>query len=89
MSWSFSTSAANKAAAKRAVTRELPKVMLHQEAHAHDFDTVRNAINGAIDACAEGSISVSGCGSVSYVEWDGETKITNVSIQLNVYSSAS
>jgi hypothetical protein len=88
MTWSLSISAASKAAAKVALTVELPKAMLHQKPHARDFDMVRNAINAAIDACEEGAISVSANGSVSASGWDNPVPaITGVHMQLNVNSS--
>jgi hypothetical protein len=87
MTWSVSISAANKAAAKRAVTRDLPKAMLHQTPHVHDFDVVRNAINGAIDACEEGTISISGSGHVNYTGDGDATTIKGVNIQLSVNST--
>lgn len=65
MTWSISLIANSKADAKLAVTRELPKAMLHQAPHARDFDVVRGAINGAIDACADGAVTVVGHGHMN------------------------
>jgi hypothetical protein len=70
VTWSISLIANSKAEAKLAVTRELPKAMLHQQPHARDYDVVRGAINGAIDACAEGAVSVVGSGHLNG-EWQG------------------
>lgn len=72
MTWSISVGAPTKAEAKRRVTLELPKSMLHQVPHARDFEVVLHAIHGAIDACAEGVVTVSGGGYLSgnWVEGD-------------------
>lgn len=88
MTWSLSLSAPSKAAAKVALTVALPQAMLHQKPHARDFDMVRNAINGAIDACEEGAISISANGSVSAAGWDDAVPaISGVHMQLNVNCS--
>lgn len=88
MTWSISVSAASKQAAKLAVTRELPKVMLSQQPHARDFDVVRGAINGAIDACVEGSVTVVGSGHLNG-EWkDGDIpEVRGVVVRIEVSSS--
>jgi hypothetical protein len=89
MTWSISISAPSKDAAKRAVTVELPKAMLHQLPHARDFDTVRSAINGAIDACAEGAITVAGSGHLIGDWKDGDIPdVRGVSIQISISSKA-
>lgn len=87
MTWSLSITAPSKAAAKVAVTIELPKAMLHQKPHARDFDVVRNAINGAIDACEEGAIGVTASGHVNTNWSEPMPAITAVNLQLSVYST--
>lgn len=86
MTWSISLNAPSKAAAKVAVTLELPKAM-SQRPHARDFDVVRNAINGAIDACEEGAVTVTANGHVDYSGWDADVPtLHGVTMSLSVYS---
>ena len=89
MTWSISLGAPSKAAAKLAVTVALPKAMLHQQPHARDFDVVRDAINGAIDACAEGAITVTGSGHLSGDWKDGDIpELRGVNVTLSISSKA-
>ena len=87
MTWSISFSAPTKAEAKLELIRKLPAAMLHQKPHARDFDTVKNAISGAVDACAEGSVTVSASGHLNGDWQDGDIpEVRGVTIRLEVSS---
>jgi hypothetical protein len=88
MSWSISVIAPSKAAAKLAVTRQLGCFMLPQEPHAHDFETVLAAAKGAIEACREGTIRITGHGSLSSdtATANGEEQVLGVSMRFDVWS---
>lgn len=90
MTWSISVSAPNKAAAKLAVTRALGAQMLASSApHARDFNMVQGAIHGAIDACAEGAISVTGSGYLNGNWINGDIpEVRGVNCTFNVSSIA-
>jgi hypothetical protein len=85
MSWNLSLTAPSKVQAKRAVTLQLPKAMLGQEIHAHDFPSVRQALDAAIDICAEGAVSISANGSVSA---DSPDHIRSVTMHIQVSTQA-
>lgn len=88
MTWSVSFGAASKADAKLVAVDALAKALLSQQAHRRDFAAVCSAINGAIDVCAEGSVSVSASGHLSGSWENGDIPVvTGVNIQLNVYST--
>jgi hypothetical protein len=88
MTWSISISAASKATAKLQVTEILGRSMLSQRPHARDFNMVQAAIHGAIDACAEGSVTASANGYLSGTWEDGDIPApTCVNLTLCVYST--
>lgn len=89
MTWSISVSAPNKADAKLEVTLALAQFMVSsQKPHARDFAMAHGAIHAAIDACAEGQVSVSANGYLNGNWVDGDIPtVTGVCMNMNVYST--
>jgi hypothetical protein len=87
MTWSISISAADKATAKLRATEALGKQMLAQSPHARDFPVVLAAVHGAVDACAEGQVTISGSGHLNGDWKDGDIpEVRGVVLRLEVSS---
>lgn len=89
MTWSVSFTAPSKEAAKRTAVKKLAEGMLGQDPHQRDFQVVLTAVHGAIDACAEGTITVSGSGHLSGNWVDGDIPdVKGLYMNLQVGSAA-
>lgn len=87
MSYSFSLRAADKAAAKAAVSAKFDEVVAAQACHARDRAFVLAAADAAIDLVADDpdrDLSVAMSGSLSGT-WEGSdvTTVTGVSVTIN------
>ena len=85
MSYSFTFTVENKAAAAARVTQELAQVVAGQPIHAKDVPAVQFAALAFLDAMQEGPVCVAIYGSVSTPNWsDPAAALSQAQVNINI-----